>query len=127
MYTEIKSKEAALKALNLKETGTPTITGIPEEFHPILLATYDALLRAKAIRAGWTPDYQVNTLKWEPWYYMRKDKSNPSGFRFGGSDCTYASTRSVLGPLLAQETEEKSDFLAKQLEEVFAPVVTKQE
>lgn len=127
MYTEITSKEAALKALNLKENGTPTFTGVPEEFIPALEATYEALVRAKAIREGWEPDYDKNTLKYDSWYYLRKDKSNPSGFRFRVSNCTSTVTYSVLGPLLSQETEEKADFLGKQLEEIFRPVLTKKE
>ena len=127
MYTEITSKESALKALNLKESGTPTFTGVPEEFIPALEATYEALVRAKAIREGWIPNYDANSQKWESWYLLRKNDSNPSGFRFYGSIYSRTNTNSVLGPLLSQETEEKADFLGKQLEEIFRPIVTKKE
>lgn len=121
MYKTINSDESALKALNLPTTEEITITGVPEEFVPALKAVYSALLRSKAIREGWKPDYQENTRKWESWYYLRKDDSNPSGFRFYVSGYTITHANSVLGSLLSQETEEKSTFLAKQLEEMFNP------
>lgn len=122
----MKTKEQALKQLGLEEFAEPTITGIQPEKAEILKAVYDSLIMSEAIREDYVPDYNdENQLKWEPWYYLRKDNSNPSGFRFYDSIYSRTGTHSVLGPLLSQSSSSKSDELGKYMENRFREILTK--
>lgn len=66
---------------------------------------------AKALNPkGWVPDWNSTTQrKWRPWFYL----NNP-GFRFFDSGCGIPGTGSTGGSRLCLESEELSDYSAKQ-------------
>ena len=118
MYTDITSTEKALEKLGLDPNSKPEITGISEKHAKILSAVYESLVISEAIREEWEPDYDNQTeKKFEPWYW-----ADAPGFRFHGSHCTHTRTIAALGPLLCQESREKSDFLGKHIAEIFKPI-----
>ena len=117
MYTEIKKIEDAYKLTGKK---VPEISGENTE---ILTNINHLIVVSEAIREGWKPDYNNGDCKYFPWFDMETDSNNPSGFRFCGSIYTVTSASAVLGPLLCQESREKSDYMAKQFEDVFRKVM----
>lgn len=124
MYKEITTVEAAFKKLNIDPATKPSNPNLSKEFSNVLDRTYDLMIISKAIRSGWEPDYNdSNQRKYEPWFDLEVWERNPSGFRFYVSYCTFANSSSVLGPLLCQESAEKSDFLGKTFESLFREIM----
>jgi hypothetical protein len=73
----------------------------------------------RAINQGWTPDWNNgNQRKWWPWFNLS------SGFGFSASDCVYGRTFAGVGSRLCFESEEKSDYAAKQFIEVYKDFLT---
>ena len=54
-----------------------------------------------------------NQPKWRPWFDLS------SGFGFGDSDCDFSHSYSAVGSRLCFETEEKSDYAAKQFIDLY--------
>lgn len=120
MYTEITTVEAAFTKMNLDINVKPTVEGLPSNFSNALDKVYQLMVVSYAMREGWEPDYNNdNQYKYEPWFDLETWDNNPSGFRFNVSGYTRTCTHSVLGPLLCQESREKSDFLGKTFVELF--------
>lgn len=72
-------------------------------------------LVTKCLNEEWVPDYNnSNEQKWYPWFDLEKSKSNPSGFRLTGVDCT--RTRSHVGSRLVFKTEELTRHAFKIIE-----------
>lgn len=72
-----------------------------------------------AINQEWTADWNnSNQYKWWPYFKMS------SGFGFSGSgyDCTYS--RSSVGSRLCFESEEKSNYAAKQFIDIYKGFLT---
>ncbi len=124
MYTEITTVEKAFKLMKLDLNVKPTIEGLPSNFSNALDKSYQLMVVAEALREGWKPDYNNDDQrKYEPWFDMEEYASNPSGFRFVDSSYSDTNALSVLGPLLCQETKEKSDFLGRTFVDLFKEVM----
>lgn len=123
MYTEITTVEAAFSKMKLDINVKPTIEGLPDRFSTVLDKVYQLIVVSESIREGYVPNYNNSDLKYEPWFDLEEWEKNPSGFRFLDSSYARTSTLSVLGPLLSQETEEKSDFFGKTFESLFREVM----
>lgn len=68
----------------------------------------------KAINQGWTPDWaNTNQRKWWPWFKLF------SGFVFSGSGYGYDGASAGVGSRLCFESEEKSDYAAKQFIDLY--------
>jgi len=117
MYKDIKTVEDAYKAT---EQTAPEITGENAE---LLTNINHLVVVSKAIREGWTPDYNNSDWKWYPWFDLETEENNPSGFRFSDSVFTDTRTSAALGPLLCQESEKKADYFGKQFEDLFRKVM----
>jgi hypothetical protein len=117
MYREIKTVEDAYKAT---KSSIPEITGTNSE---LLLSINHLIVISEAIRDGWKPDYNNSSPKWFPWFDLETDNNNPSGFRFDDSTYAHSGTTAVLGPLLCQESSDKSEYMATQFEDVFRKVM----
>jgi hypothetical protein len=75
----------------------------------------------QAINQGWSPDWSdSDQRKWRPWFEFN---ASSSGFRFLGSHCDLVYTASTGGSRLMLETEEKSDYCAKQFIELWNKIL----
>lgn len=118
MSTTISTIEQAFEKMQIQPGTKPVITGIPEQYVPVLEAVFSSLVVSDAMRDGWKPNYNNKERKWEPWFLA----DDPSGFRFHVSNFTHAGTLSVLGPLHSQRTEEQSDQFAKLVVPIFRAI-----
>lgn len=107
-FTEIKSFEDACEELGIPTEqflGTDTADEIAYKKLKIIV---------KAINQGWTPDWDnTNQRKWWPWFIL----SSGFGFSFSYYDCDDTST--AVGSRLCFESEEKSDYTAKQFLDLY--------
>lgn len=97
-------------------TVIPDLSSYPEDLRPALQAVAELLIINKAANrtpeGPWKPDYNdYGERKWEPWFDLEKEESNPSGFRFDVSVFGYSS--SVVGSRLSYRTKEISEAVAK--------------
>lgn len=109
---KIKTVEDAFKL-----TGRPKIdfSMIPNEpnddgisLRDKVSAEYEMYVVSEAINEGWSPDWDnSDQTKWRPWFIM-----SPSGFSFSHSN--YDRSIAGSGSRLCFETEEKSNYVAKQ-------------
>ncbi len=66
----------------------------------------------------WIPDWNdSNQYKYLPWWHLKKDRSNKSGFRFGNAN--YDCTLSVVGSRLCSRNAEIAEFLATDYESLY--------
>ena len=73
----------------------------------------------KAINQGWVPDWtNTNQAKWWPWFNLS------SGFGFSHSYYHCDLTITAVGSRLCFETEEKSDYAAKQFIQLYQDLLT---
>jgi hypothetical protein len=108
-FSDIKSFEDACEELGISMAITNGLETSDEVAYKILKVI------VKAINQGWTPDWS-NTAqrKWYPWFQV-----SSSGFGFSGSGYVCDLTYAVVGSRLCFETEEKSDYAAKQFIEIY--------
>ena len=72
-----------------------------------------------AINQGWVPDWDnTSQYKWCPYFKLS------SGFGFSGSDYDYASANTTVGSRLCFESEEKSNYAAKQFIDIYEQFLT---
>ncbi len=112
-FSDIKTFEDACEELGISTEqfyGTET----PDE------QAYKKLkIIVKAINQGWTPDWSnANQHKWWPWFNLS------SGFGFSDSFCSYGNTITYVGSRLCFESEEKSNYAAKQFIEIYKEFLT---
>ena len=112
-FTDIKTLEDACEELDIP---TPYFNGTEtrDEF------VYRALkIVVKAINQGWTPDWNnTDQRKWSPWFNLS------SGFGFSYSYYSYDYTDATVGSRLCFESEEKSNYSAKQFIEMYKEFLT---
>ena len=73
----------------------------------------------RVINEGWKPDWNnTSQRKWYPWFRLS------SGFGFGGSDFIYDGADTSVGSRLCFETEEKSEYVAKQFIDLYETFLT---
>ena len=71
------------------------------------------------INEGWKPDWKNGKQrKWWPWFNLS------SGFRFDYSHYHYVHANATVGSRLCFETEEKSNYVAKQFIEIYEEFLT---
>lgn len=73
----------------------------------------------KAINQGWVPDWDNKSqYKWWPYFNL----SSGSGFSHANSNCNYGGT--TVGSRLCFESEAKSNYAAKQFNELYKQFLT---
>jgi len=113
-FEDIKTFEDACQALDIDPDAVWGDIDTPDE-----IAYKKLKVIIQAINQGWIPDWNnTNQRKWYPWFNLS------SGFGFGVSDCDYGNTSACAGSRLCFETEEKSDYAAKQFLEIYKEFVT---
>lgn len=127
-HTEFEKYEDACKFFNLDPNVVPGTEGLKENLKAPLVAVYQLMVVSEAIRQGWVPNYDnYNQDKYENIVDLDVTDEDPAGFRFWVSNYTYTDTRSVLGPLLAQETPEKSKYLFTQFSDLHKVIMKPQQ
>lgn len=113
-FRDIKTFEDACFELGISESDVYTDQDSDDE-----VAYKKLKVIAKAINQGWVPDWDnTNQRKWWPWFKLA------SGFGFSGSDYDFAGTITAVGSRLCFESEEKSDYAAKQFSEIYEQLLT---
>jgi hypothetical protein len=104
VFTDIKTFGDACEALGIDPASVVSTNDAADE------AAYKKLkVVIKAINQNWIPDWSnTSQRKWWPWFVLS------SGFGFSGSDCNCADSNAYVGSRLCFESEEKSDYCAKQ-------------
>lgn len=70
----------------------------------------------KALNEGWVPNYDNDEYKYSPFFYLRVDATNPSGFRFLDSFCAFAYADTSGGSRFALKNRSLSDYAGKHFE-----------
>ncbi len=74
----------------------------------------------RVINEGWKPNWGNGAeRKWYPWFEAR-----PGGFGFSHSHCDYWHTITDCGSRLCLQTEEKSNYVGKQFEDIYNEFLT---
>lgn len=100
--------EAAYAALGETRFEIPSSPGLPEEKRIYLQAQLDLPVFIEAINMEsnggkkWLPDYTNNQeTKYEPWFWIKKSDTHPSGFVFSRTDYDYSGTYAYCGSRFA--------------------------
>jgi hypothetical protein len=73
----------------------------------------------KSINQEWTADWNnTNQRKWYPWFNLS------SGFGFVVSGCVYGCAFTGVGSRLCYESEDKSNYAAKQFIDIYEQFIT---
>lgn len=113
-FRDIKTFEDACLELGINESEVYTDKDSEDE-----IAYKKLKVIAKAINQGWVPDWDnTNQRKWWPWFKLS------SGFGFSASAYGCDDTDAYVGSRLCFESEEKSDYAAKQFSEIYEQLLT---
>ena len=113
-FNDIKTFEDACQTLDINPDAVCCDVDTSDE-----VAYKKLKVIVKAINQGWTPDWSdTDQRKWWPWFNLS------SGFGFSDSDyyCDYTNT--TVGFRLCFESEEKSDYTAKQFIDLYKELLT---
>ena len=111
-FEDIKTFEDACEELGITNDSCRPI--FDDEEDPDEIAYKKLKVIIKAINQGWTPDWEnTDQRKWWPYFNLS------SGFGFSHSTCYYDFTVTHVGSRLCFESEEKSNYTAKQFIELY--------
>jgi hypothetical protein len=112
-FNEIKTFEDACEELGISTAqffGTETSDEVAYKKLKVII---------KAINEAWIPDWtNTNQMKWFPWFYLS------SGFGFSRSYFNFDDSAASVGSRLCFETEEKSDYAARQFIDLYEEFLT---
>jgi hypothetical protein len=115
-FNEIKTFEDACSELGITQEDLLHIgnNDLPDE------KAYKKLkIVIMAINQGWIPDWNdTDQRKWYPWFNLS------SGFGFSLSAYCYDDAHTAVGSRLCFESEEKSDYAAKQFLDLYKQFLT---
>jgi len=120
----VTSFEEACKVKGLDPEKTlPDVTAYPEEHRKPLIALAKLLIITDVVREGHLFDYNnYDDEKWYPWWYLRKDATNPSGFRLDGA--FFAGTNSIVGARLCLRSEEEVNHMVEHFSDLYRAYIT---
>jgi hypothetical protein len=122
--SKIKTFAAACKKLKLDpKKAVAEMSSFPARHRKALVAVAKLMIITEAINDGWIPGYNDdNQANYEPVWYMTKDSSNPSGFRFYYVSWFYQY--SYVGSRLCFRSREVAEFAAKQFHQLYKDFMT---
>jgi hypothetical protein len=113
-YTDIKTFEDACIDQKIGHGAAYFTEGSTDE-----IAYKKLKVVIRAINQGWIPDWNnTDQYKWWPWFVLS------SGFGFSRSDYGYGRTSTLVGSRLCFESEEKSNYAAKQFIDLYEEFIT---
>jgi len=113
-FFDIKTFEDACEELDLNANDFITANCLPDE-----IAYKKLKVIIMAVNQGWIPDWNNdNQRKWWPYFNLS------SGFGFSCSYYGYDDTSTAVGSRLCFETEEKSNYVAKQFLDLYKEFLT---
>lgn len=114
-FTDIKTFEDACDEVGI----SPDSVFDSAKDSPDEIAYKKLKVIVKAINGEWVPDWaNTNQRKWWPWFNLS------SGFGFSLSDFSYTDACTSVGSRLCFESEEKSDYSAKQFIQLYKEFLT---
>jgi len=104
----IKTFEAACKALGLNPKTVPDFSHAPKQHQAALIAHYKLVIIAEALNEGWKPTWKNDEeYKYYPWFEMESSK----GFRF--CVARYYYSVSDVGSRLCFRSRELAEYAGK--------------
>lgn len=129
MYTDIKTFEDACQKVGVNPADLPGVENIPDRHKDAITAIYKLFIITEAINNDepgveeFKPDFNnTNQYKWWPWFKGGAADGSGSGFRFGGSDFSWAVTNAGGGARLCFKDEERSDYAGEQFLDLYKSV-----
>ena len=116
---KIKTFNDACKALKLKPT-LPDVSALPKKHQKALLAHYQLIIIAEALNEGWQPDWNNHSeYKYYPWFEVKANAKNPSGFGFSDTRYVYWRTSTSVDSRLCFKSSELALYAGKQFKELY--------
>ena len=115
---KIKTFNDACKALKLKPT-LPNVSALPKKHQKALLAHYQLIIIAEALNEGWQPNWNNGESKYYPWFEIKANEKNPSGFGFSTTHCVYWRTLADVGSRLCFKSNKLALYAGKQFEKLY--------
>jgi hypothetical protein len=125
---QIESFEKGCEIMGYDPAQKPIVAHLPAIHQKAVTSAYELFVISEASwkGEGKEPDYDNESeRKWEPIFYLKKDKSNPSGFRFDGSICVDVFTNAASGSRLCYPSRADSDWHAQRHEGLYRDVLVK--
>lgn len=121
-YTDIKSYADACAVMKYNPAHLPIVTNLPKSERRATVDAYKLRVVIAAINklSNWKPDYSdFNQGKYYPWFEVKTNKKNPSGFAFSGTDthCDYSLT--VVGPRLSVGTRDEALYVGTKFADLY--------
>lgn len=108
---KIESFEKACELKGYDPTVLPDVSKLLPHHQKAQIADYKLAIISEASWGDKKPDYNnTKQYKWAPYFYLKVDASNPSGFRFFGSDFDITYADSDGGPRFCFPSESDSDY-----------------
>ncbi len=116
-YKQFTTFALACKFLKKDPKKLPIVKGLEKDFAKDLVARYKLMTVIKAINKimGFVPTFVTGNTqdKYSLWYWLKTDKTRPSGFGFGFAFTRYDLTHTAVGPRLVMGTSEQCHFVFK--------------
>ena len=120
---KVESYEQACEIEGLDPAATPDLSMLPAYLQKSTMSFIRLVIIVRAINKlandgnVWIPDFEdLTQKKWQPMFCLKKDKSNPSGFRFVFSCYVNVSSAAPSGSRLCFKNESDSDYAGVQFQ-----------
>jgi hypothetical protein len=123
---QIESFEKGCEICGYDPLALPDVSKLPAKHQAAVVSGYKLFVISEA---SWKGDGKVidwnnsSQDKMGRMFYMRKDKSNPSGFRFYVTRCAYSRTYTTAGSRLCYPSDEDAEYHLKQHEGLYRDVM----
>lgn len=122
---KIESFEKACEICGYDPMALPDVSKLPVRHQKAVVSGYKIYVISEASWKGDGKeiDWNSNQEKWDGWFYMKKDKSNPSGFRFVDVGCDVTGTDAAGGSRLCYPSDEDAEYHLTQHIELYRDVM----
>lgn len=118
---KIESFEKGCEIMGYDPAMLPDIAMLPAIHQKAIISGYKLFVISEASWKGdgLAIDWNSNQDKWGCWFYMKKDKSNPSGFRFNAASYGISVTFTTGGSRLCYPSDEDAEYHGNQHLELY--------
>ena len=119
-YTDIKTFEDALKALNLVGLAIPDFSMLPKKHEKAMLAHFKLVLIAEALNGGWQPNWNdSNEYKYAPWPWVNADDEHTSGTGLSCDYCGLWVSLTCVGSRLCYQSRDIAKYAFEQFKDLY--------
>jgi hypothetical protein len=126
---QIESFEKGCEICGYDPAMLPDVAMLPAIHQQAVISSYklfvisEASWKGNGLTIDWDNPRQE---KWSGWFWLRKDKGNPSGFRFLGVCYDVSGARTTGGSRLCYPSEQDAEYNCKQHEGLYRDVMVLQ-